>query len=241
MPKYEVHLAIADRIYALLGSEIIANPALFFCGNLAPDAYETRADYTRYDKLHTHMCEGEIVHSYGYGYPRMAVLFKKRVDEFAQKYCGHSDANRDLYLGYIAHLYTDEIYRVRSYELLEEHLISEGMITPEPDFRKNLADRVADGEYKEIFGKLSRPHKMSLNEYPFSQNIVEIFETDWNCEIKGYITAEDIIAFNGYVLSSIKDELAQDRAADGTAKTAIDFVDYCAKEIIARIAHLTHL
>jgi len=75
------HLAIADKIYSILGDGIIRNLPLFFGGNLAPDAVHAKKDYQRADKKYSHLCDG--IRSYGYGYPEIARLFKDRVDELA--------------------------------------------------------------------------------------------------------------------------------------------------------------
>ena len=236
MPKFEVHLAIADKIYALLGIGVIRNPSLFFCGNLAPDAYETRSNYGISDKKRTHMCEDEVVHSYGYGYPEVAEQFKIRINEFIKNYYMNADENRDLYLGYIVHLLTDEIYRVKTYQLLEEHLKNNGICNDEPDFRKNLADKVADGEYKDIFSAISNAYRISTHEYPFKQNMIKIFDTIWCCEVRNYISAKDISAFNGFVLNSLQNAQKRKKAIYNDHDKAIEFVDFTANEIIARIS-----
>jgi hypothetical protein len=231
MPKYEVHLAIADKIYSILGNRVIENPSLFFCGNLAPDAYETKSDYQPSDKKHTHMCDDEVVHSYGYGYPEAGKLFKIRINEFIDNYYMTAGEYKDLYLGYIIHLYTDEIYRYTAYEMFEEHLKNTGVNTNEPNFRKNLADRVTNGEYKNIFKEISNPYSISINEYPFTQNLVELLDVTWDCEIRDYISTEEIRNFNKFVISSIQTE----QKAKNNKDTAIKFIDSTAEKIIERI------
>ena len=231
MPKYEIHLAIADKIYSLLGNSVIKNPSLFFCGNLAPDAYETKSNYQISDKKHTHMCDDEVVHSYGFGYPKEGELFKIRIDEFIENYYMTASEDKDLYLGYIVHLYTDEIYRYTEYELLEERLKSVGVNINESNFRKNLADEVTNGEYKDIFKEISSLHSISINEYPFRQNLAELLDINWDCEIRDYITAEEIRNFNQWVVYSIQN----DRKNINNKDTAIEFIDYTAEKIIERI------
>ena len=236
MPKYEVHLAIADRIYALLGTGVIRNRSLFFCGNVAPDAYETRSVYGVSDKKHTHLCEDEVVHSYGYGYPEAAEQFKNRINAFIENEYMNAGENRDLYLGYVVHLLTDEIYRVKMYQLLEAHLKNNGMGNDEPDFRRHLADRAADDEYKEVFNAISGAYRLSIQEYPFTQDLIHIFDTIWCCEVSGYINAEDISAFNGWILNSLQNAPQQKEMINNDHDKAIAFIGFAADEIIARVS-----
>ena len=49
------HLVIADQLLEPLG---INNPALFYCGSLAPDAIMAREGYQREMKRHTHFKDG---------------------------------------------------------------------------------------------------------------------------------------------------------------------------------------
>ena len=236
MPKFEVHLAVADRIYSLLGSGIIKNAPLFFCGNLAPDAYETKSGYLPSDKKHTHMCDGETVHSYGYGYPGEGELFKSRVNEFIKNYCITANEDRDLYLGYVVHLFTDEIYRLKAYQSLWEHLKNTGIDPDGEGFRKDLADRVTGGGYKDIFKEISNVYKISIGEYPFVQNLVKVLEAVGVCEVRDYISAEEINTFNQGVLSILKNEQPQNRVINDEHNIAVKFIDFTADEIIARIA-----
>jgi len=236
VPKFEVHLAMADKIYSSLGSSVIKSPSLFFCGNLAPDAYETRSSFTLFDKKHSHMCDDEVVHSYGYGYPEAANLFKIRINEFIENFYITADENKDLYLGYIVHLLTDEIYRRKVYQLLEAHLKSDEINNDEPNFRKNLADKVAAGEYKDIFNEISRSYKISLHEYPFKQNLIKILDTTWYCDLRGYISVEDIRTFNKFVLNSVQNEQKQNKVINTETDKAVKFIDFTANEIISRIS-----
>ena len=60
MPHTITHLAIADKIYVILGGEVIKNLPLFFGGNLAPDAIHAKKDYQRADKKHSHLSTGYV-------------------------------------------------------------------------------------------------------------------------------------------------------------------------------------
>lgn len=152
------HLAIADKVYSILGDRVIKNLPLFFGGNLAPDAVHAKKDYQRADKKHSHLCDG--IHLYGYGYPEIARLFKDRVNGFIEKYYMAAGEDRDLYFGYIVHLLVDEFYIISVFERLENHLKNNGTNPDEPGFRKKLADEISDDPqlYNEAYiGFSARP------------------------------------------------------------------------------------
>ena len=44
-----IHLAIADKIFYILGDDYIKNLPLFFGGNIAPDAIHAKKYYQRAD------------------------------------------------------------------------------------------------------------------------------------------------------------------------------------------------
>lgn len=172
------HLAIADKIYCLLGSDIIKNLPLFFGGNIAPDAVHAKKDYQRLDKIRSHLCEG--ICSYGYGYPETAKLFQDRVNEFITNYYLHASENKDLYLGYIVHLLVDQLDFFAVCNHLEEQLGNNGTNIDKLGFHKNIVDEVNNGGYREFFS-------ISVHEYNFKANVLHELEEVWDYEVKDYI------------------------------------------------------
>jgi len=236
MPHTATHLAIADRIYFILGGNIIENAPLFFGGNIAPDAIHAKKDYQRTDKKRSHLCEG--IRSYGYGYPEVAELFKRRVNEFIEKYYLTAGDDKDLYLGYIVHLLTDEFYLLMTYKHLEEHLKSTGTDTDEPNFRKNLADKVNDGGYRDFFADIANIYEIfTHDEYQFKQNIADILEAVWDYEVKDYITADEINASKRWSIDNfINNEPAQDKIKNYDRDKAVNIINLAADDIIARLS-----
>jgi len=235
------HLAIADKIYDLLGGGVIKNIPLFFGGNLAPDAIHAKKDYQRIDKKRSHLCDG--IRSYGYGYPEIAKLFKDRVAGFIENYylTANHDKDKDLYLGYAVHLLTDEFYLLSVYEQLENHLISNGVNPDEPGFRKKLADTINDDpqfynpDYIDFFRKTSGVLDISANDYDFKQNVVDVLESVWDYEVKDYITAEEINISKRWVIDTfLKSEETKSKSTDDR-ETAIKFIEVAADNIIARL------
>jgi hypothetical protein len=223
------HLAIADKIYALLGGGIIKNYPLFLGGNIAPDAIHAKKDYQRPDKKRSHLCEN--IRSYGYGYPEINKLFHDRVNEFTKNYYQTAGDNKDLYLGYIVHLLADEIYLLEIYKQLEEHLRSNGVDTNEPSFRKNLADSISNDpkeyneEYINFFSNISKDYDILPHEYPFKQNVIEMLEAAWDYEVKDYIGAAEINASKRWLINKyFTSEPPQDNIIVCNRDNAIKFI-----------------
>ncbi|MCL2774491.1 MAG: zinc dependent phospholipase C family protein [Oscillospiraceae bacterium] len=235
MPGTATHLAIADKIYFILGGDVIKNLPLFFGGNIAPDAIHAKKDYQRIDKKRSHLCEG--IRSYGYGYPEVAKLFRDRVNEFIENYYMNANGDKDLYLGYIVHLLADELYLLNVYKHLEEHLINNGVNPNEPDFRKNLADSVNNSGYKDIWGKIGNAYEISIHEYQFKQNVADVLEAAPDYEVKNYITMDEIKTSKHWVIDTVvKNEPAQDNVMNRDRDIAIEFLDFTAEDIIARLS-----
>ena len=237
MPGTLTHIAIADKIYSILGDSVIKNLPLFFGGNLAPDAIHAKENYQRADKKHSHLCDG--IRSYGYGYPEIAQLFKDRVNEFIEKYYMTAGEDKDLYFGYIVHLLVDEFYLLSIYEKLENHLKCNGANPDDPKFRKNLAGAINDDpkfynpDYIDFFKKTSAIIEISANDYDFKQNVVEVLEAVWDYEIKDYISVNEINISKRWVINNFfKSEKTK---SNDDNETAIKFVDLTAENIIEKL------
>ena len=196
MPGTLTHLAVADRLYSILGDDVIKNLPLFFGGNIAPDAIHAKKDYQRADKRCSHLCDG--IHLYGYGCPQAALLFNDRVNEFIEKHYMTAGEGKDLYFGYAVHLLVDEFYMLSVFERLENHLKNSGANPDEPGFRKKLASELSDDPqkynpaYTGFFSETLSLIDISPNDYAFKQNVVEILEAAWDYEVKDYISANEI-------------------------------------------------
>lgn len=228
------HLAIADKIYYILGGDVIKNLPLFFGGNIAPDAIHAKKDYQRADKKHSHLCDG--ICSYGYGYPEIVKLFKDRVNEFIEKYYLTAGEDKDLYLGYIVHLLVDEFDMFSAYERLENQLKSDGANPDEPGFRKNLADEVNNGGHREFFNEDAYISDILAHEYKFKQKVVNVLEAVWDYEVKDYISSNEINISKRWVINTVfKSEPIQDSIMNNDRKRVVKFIDLTAENIIEQL------
>ena len=232
MPGTATHIAIADRVNSILGDGVIKNLPLFFGGNIAPDSIHAKKDYQRADKKRSHLCDG--ISSYGYGYPETAELFKGRINGFIENYYMTADRDRDLYFGYIVHLLADEFYLLSVYDHLENHLKSNGVNTDEPGFRKKLADEVNNDVHSEFFNDISSTIEISINEYDFKQNVVEVLEAVWDYEVKDYIGVNEINISKHRVINKF---LTTEKTKNNNdCEMALKFVNLTANDVINRLS-----
>ena len=233
MAGIEVHLAIADKIYFILGNNTIKNLPLFFGGNIAPDAVHMKKDYQRLYKKRSHLTEG--IRHYGYGDPVMDKLFIDRINEFIKNYYLTAGEDKDLYLGYIIHLLTDKFNSRMVYKRLEEHLKNNGTDPDEPGFRKNLTDIVDKGVYNDFFE--DGTYNISPHKYQFKQNVVDVLEAAQDYEVKDYISADEINMEKRWVIDTyFKSEPIQDDTINYDKYKAETFVDLAAENIIASLS-----
>ena len=99
-----VHLAVADATFKELN---IKNLPLYYAGNVAPDCIHSRKNYQRQMKKHTHLRDG--ISDWDFILPENLKLFQQRLGKFQKEYCNKVD-NQELYLGYLTHLITDEMF-----------------------------------------------------------------------------------------------------------------------------------
>ena len=231
-----IHLAIADKIYDILGGDVIKNLPLFFGGTIAPDAVHARKNYQRAYKKHSHLCDD--ICSYGYGYPEINMLFKDRVNGFAKKYYMNAGEDKDLYLGYIVHLLVDEFEMFSACERLINQLKSDGVNPDVPELRKNLADEINNGGYKEFFKQDANIYDILAYEYKFNQKVVDILEAVWDYEVKDYISGNEINISKRWTINKVfKSGLIEDSIVSNR-KRAVKFINLATKNVIEQLQYL---
>lgn len=178
------HLVIADM---LLDYFDIRNPALFYCGNLAPDAVMARKNYVREMKKYTHFKEGiptDELHL-----PENFSLYRERFEKFARAHLKKDDKDYELYLGYVVHMLADEVFILR---LRDAHVKKKNLNRGSEDYRA----------YFKQFG-----HDVDLNdwqlvrEYAFRYPMPQILEQESGYEIEGYVTAQELAESKAYIIN----------------------------------------
>ena len=156
----------------------LKNPVHFVLGNLAPDGIMSRKGYTRPMKMHTHFRDG--IPDWEFTAASNLQLFHQRIRQFSEEMLSDPALDRDLYLGYITHILTDEIF----------------MKTVRPEFMAKIAvlgltERDAKTfEYftydvNQIDFKLGR-------EYPGMHEMKECLLCEDICSIRDMITQQEL-------------------------------------------------
>ena len=220
------HLAIADRVACLLGEEKIKNLPLFFSGNIAPDAIHARANYERSFKKHTHLTEG--LHNGDFVYPDILAIFKKRLDDYIKTYYKKESEEAELYLGYISHLITDELFNIHSREMIVERMAKDGVDQNDTEFYRRF---MRDMDSIDI--------SVAVN-YPFVHDIENELSSVWGYEIKDMILPEEADASKRWAVNKL---FHSDNTAVGETKyynynDAYDFIIKASEEVAKRINEL---
>lgn len=224
MPGTLTHLAIADRLFLQLGGNAIKNLPLFFGGNIAPDAVHAKTNYQRADKIHSHLCEG--IELYGYGQPKINQLFHDRIRQFMEKYYLTAGEDKDLYLGYAIHLLADELDMFCACN----HIA--GLMPEKQRLCGGIAEEIKTGAYREFF-------TVSLQDYNFNIDIVNILDAVWDYGIKDYIGVNEINTSKRWVLDRIRNDEPLIKGGMSTnGERAAGFIESAAETIIHRIADI---
>ena len=103
----------------------LKDPIHFVLGNLAPDGIMSRKGYVRSMKMHTHFRDG--IPDWEFTREDHQKVFHQRIRSFCVQMLSEHALDQDLYLGYVTHILTDEIFmKTIRQEFMEK--IEDGMI-----------------------------------------------------------------------------------------------------------------
>lgn len=214
------HIAIADKIYSVLGENIIKNLPLFFGGNIAPDAIHEKQGYQRADKKRTHFTE-EISEE-DFLNPEKIKIFHRKVNNFIENYYLTSTEQKDLYLGYIIHLLTDVLFNQTVRERFVERMKKDGIEQTEREFGIRIMTDIEGADY------------IIAHKYGYTQNIVEVLKSAHDYEIKDYITKTEMNKRKDWAISTLFNEISPPQVdlKYYCYEEAVDFINSAAKDII---------
>lgn len=177
------HLVIADRLLAPLN---IQNPALFYCGNLAPDAIMARRDYRREMKRHTHFKDDIRLNDLHL--PERYRQYRSAFRSFVKRYLRGDSPDYELYLGYVTHMLADEVFILTLRDAHVKRLMAAGRL---PD----------DAAYFTAFGRDVDLNDWRLvREYTFRYPMPDILLAEQNYEIQGYITCRELQESKAFII-----------------------------------------
>lgn len=212
-----IHLAVADK--AAEGLKI-KNIPLYYAGNIAPDCIHARENYQREMKRHTHLKDG--IRDWNFLEPENLAVFHKRLGEFAQKYCV-SGNDRELYIGYLSHLITDELFtrKIRSECVLKA---------------KEYGVSQTDAEFFcFMMRELNWSDAFTAENFRFRNAPVETIRRSYGCAVRDYISADEIIGSTEWIYENFFSGNRQyEPALFMNPERVYAFIDSAAEEIIAR-------
>ncbi len=182
------HLAIADLICERLGETFFLNLPLFYAGSIAPDAIHARENYIREYKKHTHLTEG--ISGSDFTDTEKLSLFHKRLRKYIEQYYFAGTEEADLYLGYIVHLVTDEVFNIHVRKRYVDLMGYEGMKDTDYEF------------FRRLMRDIDRTDRLILKKYPFKHDIKKILEGVVEYEIKDMIIAEEADKSRKWVINT---------------------------------------
>ncbi len=210
-----MHLAVAD---ALLDVLKIQNPALFYCGNLAPDAIMSKEGYVREMKRHTHFKDGIRLHELRI--PEKMALYQERLMDFYERYVAVPSKDRELFLGYLTHMLADELYIL--------------------DFRDGFVDRLTAAgkspDDREFFHRFARDvYQVDLRlarEYPFRYPMPETLERESGYEIPGLVDRQSLVDSKEFIIRLNFQNTAEPEALQVmTYEENLEFMKRCVEKI----------
>lgn len=217
------HLAIADKIVETLPAGIITDLPAFYSGNIAPDAVHSRAGYTREMKKHTHLTTG--LSGGDFTIPEKLEVFHGRLSEFIEKYYRPGSPDCDLYLGYVAHLVTDEYFNIHIRSKCEQRMKEEGITKDDPEFARR------------ILRDMDRVDAVIVGKYPFKNDVRALLGGIWDCEIRDMVTPEETNASKTWVINKLFDSTAPEKDPQYYSyDEALEFIEIVSFAIIERFS-----
>lgn len=177
------HLVIADRLLDPLN---VQTPALFYCGNLAPDAIMARIDYRREMKRHTHFKDN--IRLSDLHLPEYYRQYRSTFGRFVERYLHPGSPDYELYLGYVTHILADEVFILT---LRDAHV-------------KRLADEGRPQDDTAYFTAFGRDVDLNdwrlVREYAFRHPMPDILLTERDYEIQDYITCQELQDSKAFII-----------------------------------------
>lgn len=165
----------------------------FMLGNLCPDSVMSRPDYKRPMKMHTHFRDG--IADADFAFPRNQEKFHQRICMFVDQFCQEETPDLDLYLGYVTHILTDEVF----------------MLTVRPEFMEKIEDALGLTQYDiETFTHFSydvnQIDRRLAREAAGMRQVKEWLSQVPDIEIPGLVSAQEIQDSARWVLDFFFDE-----------------------------------
>jgi hypothetical protein len=139
-------LALLKHWEETAGGIGISSVDAFLVGNISPDSIMSRQGYQRSMKMHTHFRDGICDHDFAR--QDNLSLFHERIAGFAKTAFQDSSMERDLVLGYIAHILTDEIFMLTIRPSFMEKIAVLGLTDQDEETFEHFTDDVNQIDFR---------------------------------------------------------------------------------------------
>ncbi len=219
-----VHLAVADTVSERLG---IKNEPLFYAGNIAPDCIHSRANYNREMKKHTHFKDG--LRDWQFLLPENLSNFYRKLEEFAENYCSDGD-DREICLGYLSHLITDEFFmKTVRIECIKE---AEKVGIPQTDMRF----------FEFMMRELNWSDAFVAENFSFRNPPVETVRKAYGHGVRDYIFPEEIEDSNEWIYDNFfSGKKKYEKPVFMTPDVIYDFIGRASEEVCERFESLVKI
>ncbi|MBN2852461.1 MAG: hypothetical protein JXQ23_06960 [Clostridia bacterium] len=216
------HLAVAKRIIERLPEGTIRNELLFYAGSIAPDAIHARENYIREFKKRTHFTTG--ISGDQFIKKENQLLFHERVQQFITDYIVSSNADFDLYRGYIVHVLTDEIFNLTIREEFADKMAAIGIAQHDRIFfnlfmnDNDINDRKTALQFKNLDQLFTMLQEME----PY--------------EIRDYLTEEELAASRDWVIRKYAEgKKVTETAAYISYERINEFIEEASMNVVTRL------
>lgn len=212
-----MHLVVADKLLDKLN---IKDPASFYCGNLAPDAIMARENYEREMKNHTHFKDGIGLRMFEFRQKERQEEYHKKFNDFVERFLDKESPEYELYLGYVVHMLTDELYLLDYYESFLVELEAQGKELWDEEFVKGYVSDVDRVDWEIV------------REYTFKHKMPDILRSKSGYEITDFITADELESSKQYIIwRNFETSHEKTPLAVTTYEKNYDFIDLCVERI----------
>jgi len=172
------HLVIAKEMLKLLPEGAIQNKEMFYLGALSPDAIHARVGYIRAYKKHTHFRDD--IPDRDFEVPENYAIYRKRLADFISLHSDRSDECYELYLGYVVHILTDELF----------------VLSIRKEFTDTMAELNIDQSDRDYFdfivADMNRNDYLMVDGYDGMDEIRKAMEQVPPCAVKDYISEQEM-------------------------------------------------
>lgn len=194
----------------------------FVAGNICPDGVMARKNYERSMKLHTHFRDG--IPDGSFDKEGMVPLFESRMRAFWEEHIEDEKEMPGLYLGYVTHMMTDEVFILKERPKFFERIAAIGLTQKDVETFLRFNKETDQVDFRLI------------KDNPILQEAYQILEQIEPYEIKGMITKDELTQSRQWILEHFfKEEHEAEETKYLWYQDMMQFVEKMKEQIMERL------